>query len=394
VTISRIGSYNAAAFAYRDGVSVNSQVSIDGRMWTVERIFGSGTDAGGPRGFALRNGSEAIVAFRGTEATSTPDWKENYVGQGRGYWESMSSQVGQYIQSSGLSGVEFVGHSLGGAISQHAAYQTAKANSGNNLNISLSTINAPGAVNQIKDTEGGVLNAAAISRISGEHFFSTSDIVPRLGGGHLAGSTFALPLQEALDGFGVYTSHALKYLKPESLNAVVSAEPDYYNLTMTETDTRFGDFFGAFGEAYKDYVNLVDALDRGTGIESAEAAFKASLDRTLDAARELPISELDDIYLLLQDFGRGIVYEAYTLGVELGAGIVQLLWDVGSFVIDAIGEVFGMVGSWIDDLADLWDGSLRPNLDPLILDLNNDGITLQSMAASGVYFDMDRMDYR
>jgi len=73
---------------------------------------------------------------------------------------------------------------------------------------------------------------------------------------------------------------------------------------------------------------------------------------------------------------------------------INTLNQSSSSVISAIEqflqELNQTTGDWIDDLGRFFNNStLRPNLDPLILDLNNDGIVLKSMAASGVFFDMD-----
>jgi Ca2+-binding RTX toxin-like protein len=64
-------------------------------------------------------------------------------------------------------------------------------------------------------------------------------------------------------------------------------------------------------------------------------------------------------------------------------------WDDIRDFMDRVGDDFSRRDDYIDDIEDFYDQSLRPFRDPLIVDLGATGIKLQSMADSGVYFDVD-----
>lgn len=78
------------------------------------------------------------------------------------------------------------------------------------------------------------------------------------------------------------------------------------------------------------------------------------------------------------------------LGIEDWGFIEDLMSDKFKDGLDDFDRLFD---SPLDDLFDIledrWQESLRPNRDPLILDLGAQGIKLKSMTESGVWFDMD-----
>lgn len=139
---------DAARLAYEDlsvGQVINNPNYGSLNGYRVDRVFGS--TGSGVTAYALRNPSgEIVVAFRGTN--DIVDWSDNLGNLGWRQWQEVKADVNTYLGSNWTGGeVTFTGHSLGGALAQYAAYDTASTYANQRDRLNIYTLNGLGARN-------------------------------------------------------------------------------------------------------------------------------------------------------------------------------------------------------------------------------------------------------
>jgi len=157
----------------------------------------------GAKALVYRNAqNEIIVAFGGTDGISMQDWKENTQSIGWKQWVLLRPIVWNEIQeiqreNGNAKKIHFTGQSLGGALAQYAAFQffeDGRFESFDGQNVSLTTFNGLGGVQALKRMDdpllGGGYHQTDIDAFNAKlgqvaHYVVESDIVSRLGGGHI-----------------------------------------------------------------------------------------------------------------------------------------------------------------------------------------------------------------
>jgi len=171
--------------------------------------------------------NEIIVAFAGTR-----DGQDVVadLALGKRQWEESRAQLWNSLNKLHATQISFTGYSLGGAVAQYAAYDYIRQNPNNHANVKLCTFNGLGGMDGItqmhsNDVSSGKFDTI-VRQIDAAHFFASSsgksDMVARLGGGHLGGNTFEIKMA------------TLK----ASLLAIHQAWDDFANLTVPQYITR------------------------------------------------------------------------------------------------------------------------------------------------------------
>ncbi len=399
--------------------------------YSVDMVFGSPT-ASGVTAYAMKNGDgDVVIAFRGTNDGA--DVVSDVTRLGYDQWEQIRSQVNDYLDTNWTGEVTFAGHSLGGALAQYAAYETAGREPGRKGDMNLYSYNGLGGRNGLEANEPGGYDAARLVGVNAEHYYNPEDIFPRMGGEHVGGETKRIP-SSALGPDGLYTAHTLKEIDRDDLNDAVSGTPFYYkNDTIQQNPGDIPqavvDFLIPIGELLvKPAVawtprDINDVRDAIASIPVLELAYSAALisDFLTSTAIELPrqlanagakaVTALVDATVRIVDAAVDIGTELANKAIDaIGRGINKIkdaaahVWDQITDAADAgltkIGEALDTAGDWLDELGD-WlnpfnndfedaiDDSIPRLRDPIVLDLNGDGVRLISRADADVRFDFD-----
>ena len=170
--------------------------------------------------------NEFIVAFAGTK--DGQDVAAD-VALGTEQWKAARLRVLDSLKDLQAINISFTGHSLGGAIAQYAAYDYIRRNPNNHADVKLCTFNGLGGKDGLAkmysdDFSSGTFDKI-VRQIESAHFFAsssgTSDIVSRLGGGHLGGNTYEIKMTTLKAG----------------LVSIHQAWNDFFNLTIPEVTT-------------------------------------------------------------------------------------------------------------------------------------------------------------
>lgn len=182
----------SSAFAAYEGKEPSTEYEVTGSPITNELGFYAIV-------YRKKGSNDFILSFRGTEAPNTwegiKDWSNNL---NNGWPQFASARHEIRIVAHRLltkypdSRIHLVGHSLGGALAQFAAYDLAVTYGGSkNDRITLTTWNALGGEwglsENIVDYDSRVFRG-----IEGTHYFRFDDLVARLGGNHLGGKKIML----------------------------------------------------------------------------------------------------------------------------------------------------------------------------------------------------------
>mgnify|MGYP000703972417 FL=1 len=84
----------------------------------VEAFIDPGT---GAKAIIYKNEHEYLISFAGTE-NGAQDWGQNLMNMGWGQWVWLESRLNLFFEDKEATKIDFVGHSLGGALAQYAAY--------------------------------------------------------------------------------------------------------------------------------------------------------------------------------------------------------------------------------------------------------------------------------
>jgi Ca2+-binding RTX toxin-like protein len=147
---------------------------------------------------AFRNATtgEFIISFTGTQ--DVQDWSANILSMGWNQWtgenaSAVLAYLDDIVVNQGATKIHFTGHSLGGALAQYAAYEYADILPPDERDsISLTTFNALGGVDGLKQYRVGGYDANLFNIIEATHYYTHGDLVSQLGGGHLGGNTYIL----------------------------------------------------------------------------------------------------------------------------------------------------------------------------------------------------------
>lgn len=286
--------------------------------------------------------NKCIVAFTGTQ----PNFQDAYsdLNLGVPQWIANKVPLFQFLETLKANGnlvqVDFTGHSLGGALAQYAAYEYALV--ANRASFTLTTFNAFGGVQGI-----GVANydSTRLAGIDVNHFRVASDMVSRLGEGHVGGDVRVIdfPTPNFVAAHRLETS----FLDPTNagyqLTALPTAAPIYLHVS---TGQKLG---AALGNLFNNGTyNEFEAGLRTTGalLLILQLAPATEIDQVVDAMfpqyaqidwgmvrSVLPIS--DGAVVL---GGAGLILAA---GVYEGVqGAADRLAEVKTFLSRIIGESF------------------------------------------------------
>lgn len=203
---------------------------------------------------AFKNSSnEYVIAFRGTQ----PSFQDAYADLNLGWpqWDRNRDEVLNFLRGleRELTSVSFTGHSLGGALAQYAVYEY--ANETNHAPLTLTTFNAFGGVQGIERNlaPGQTYDSARLAGIDVNHFRVASDMVSRLGEGHIGGNVRVInfPTADFIAAHRLETS----FLNPTNagyqLTALPFAMPNYLHVsTGQQLGAALGNLFnnGSYNE--------------------------------------------------------------------------------------------------------------------------------------------------
>jgi len=219
-------AYGRAGFDDADGFVPDARLAPDPNAAFLPHQFTSGGAAArrDATGFAMRAyqreaTGDYLVVFAGTDGIQ--DWVHN-TALGETQYVDSAPVLFDYLTEIARVDTEatfhFVGHSLGGALAQYAAFDLASRQVEGSpfaaTAIRLTTFNAPGTLDTLKDPRDVAIpgfRADFADRVEARHYVTDGDFVPRLGGGHFAGEIHVFPnlADPARRPFGLADGHGL-----------------------------------------------------------------------------------------------------------------------------------------------------------------------------------------
>ena len=201
---------------------------VEGGIWTIEE---TGLKA------ALYSDSSGhyILAFCGTEGAQ--DWYQNLGSMGFDQWDHARSLISETLghrlsENSNFESLTITGHSLGGGLSQYAAYDLVGGGVLAAEQIKLVTFNALGAVLGLEQ-EYGEVDKERLSGASIYHYFEPSDLVVKLSE-HLGGQTANYHLINSSQTQFFLDAHVMSTIEAQIDSAEIQldaqANIDYFNL--------------------------------------------------------------------------------------------------------------------------------------------------------------------
>ena len=272
--------------------------------------------------YRRKESHDYILSFRGTEEPNSWDGIKDWGNNVNDGWpqfeksrEAIAAMIREIFRKDPNSRIHIVGHSLGGALAQFAAYDAGKtyARAMNNR-ITLTTWNALGGQWGLTANEKRY-DPTWLNGIDGTHFFRHDDLVARLGGNHVGGKKIML-LDPEIKMEAALAAHMKEELQQALLHGV-SVEKDPLYAFATRYTREY------LGTALAGIINLADPNIEGLGI--------ANLTRTI----------------LHATLGKGSIVAAVEVGAFLWQYLVQRIADYSVREKDglktAIVEIFDAV---------------------------------------------------
>lgn len=295
---------------------------------------------------AFKNANnEYVIAFRGTQ----PNFQDAYTDLNLGWpqWNRNREEVLDFLRGleGQLTSVSFTGHSLGGALAQYAAYEY--ANEADPATITLTTFNAFGGVQGIVQNlaPGQSYDSTRLAGIDVNHFREASDMVSRLGEGHVGGNVRVIDFLTP----DFIAAHRLEtsFLNPTNagyqLTALPFATPNYLHVS---TGQQLG---AALGNLFNDgtYKELEAAL-RTTGalLLVLQLAPTNEIDQVMDAMfPQYAKVNWGTVRSILPVSGGAVVLGGAGLILAAGVyegvqGATERLAEVKTFLGRSLGESF------------------------------------------------------
>ncbi|MDH4085248.1 MAG: DUF2974 domain-containing protein, partial [Nitrospira sp.] len=297
---------------------------------------------------AFKNSNnEYVIAFRGTET----NFQDAYTDLNLGWtqWTARSEEILTFLRALELSGevasVAFTGHSLGGALAQYAAYEYAlEVEPGS---FTLTTFNAFGGVQGIEQNlaPGQSYDSARLAGIDVNHFRVASDMVSRLGEGHVGGNVRVIdfPTTDFIAAHRLETSFLNPTNTAYQLTALPFATPNYLHVSSGQ---QLG---AALGNLFNDGTyNEFEAALRTTGalLLVLQLAPANEIDQVMDAMLpQYAQVNWGTVRSVLPVSGGAVVFGGAGLILAAGAyegvqGAADRLGEVKTFLGRILGENF------------------------------------------------------
>ena len=215
--------------------------------------------------FKKKDSESYVVSFRGTEDLSTwegaKDWSNNFRDGWLQYRESrdeIGERIDQLLAKDKSSTIHLVGHSLGGALAQFAAFDLGMRHSMSaNQRTTLTTWNALGGQWGLRANVRRY-NPNWLNGIDGTHFFRFDDIVARLGGNHVGGKKIML-IDPEKKMESVLNAHMKEELEQALVYGRWQEKDPIYAIATKESREYFGNTIAGL-------VNLFDPSIEGLGL--------------------------------------------------------------------------------------------------------------------------------
>ena len=307
---------------------------------------------------------EIVFSFKGTDAGNGSEFSKDianadeqiFTGSSKGLpaqFVDAENFVMPILRSNPDVKCSFTGHSLGGAIAQYMTYRTI---------YKSVTFNAPGIGEVIESATGDKIDYEFYKDIA-TNYANESDIVgnyrdyARIGGNILISS---------------------------SVNPEVAADRDAYNRTIQLMIRKRNTY-----SYTNDEVRIMsEGIAAGKRLRDRGLFYNHSMSSLMDSDGKLmPVSSgkpLGDQFMIELVTGASIAY----------SGARDTILFIGNFIADSIWSSYSFLRAvFSGDLNNVFDlfknASVAAKVDPLIFDLNGDGIRTTSLDDSTAYFDLD-----
>ena len=282
--------------------------------------------------------------------------------------------VDKVCSSHSHSGYTYTGHSLGGALAQYMTYKT-----GHNS----TTFNAPGVANLVESVVGHKIDYAYYKDKS-TNYANESDFIGNL-------------WSDARIGSNKIVRSKLNSTTTSDLVAM------YKMQAMVALGGPFMPFIGG-GVTLKIFIDGLNAMGK-IAKNMVPTANHGMSDMLTDDGKMMPTTNQPDYGISYMGYltrgtkialeGGAFVFYVYGGLVYHGAdGVCKFFNTAGNLLADGIWNSYSFLRSvFSGDLKGIFDlfssATVAARVDPLILDLNGDGLATTNLDQSDVYFDLD-----
>jgi len=307
---------------------------------------------------------EIVFSFKGTDAGNGSEFSKDianadeqiFTGSSKGLpaqFVDAENFVMPILRSNPDVKCSFTGHSLGGAIAQYMTYRTI---------YKSVTFNAPGIGEVIESATGDKIDYEFYKDIA-TNYANESDIV---------------------GNYRDYARIGRNILISSSVNPEVAADRDAYNRTIQLMIRKRNTY-----SYTNDEVRIMsEGIAAGKRLRDRGLFYNHSMSSLMDSDGKLmPVSSgkpLGDQFMIELVTGASIAY----------SGARDTILFIGNFIADSIWSSYSFLRAvFSGDLNNVFDlfknASVAAKVDPLIFDLNGDGIRTTSLDDSTAYFDLD-----
>ena len=307
---------------------------------------------------------EIVFSFKGTDAGNGSEFSKDianadeqiFTGSSKGLpaqFVDAENFVMPILRSNPDVKCSFTGHSLGGAIAQYMTYRTI---------YKSVTFNAPGIGEVIESTTGDKIDYEFYKDIA-TNYANESDIV---------------------GNYRDYARIGRNILISSSVNPEVAADRDAYNRTIQLMIRKRNTY-----SYTNDEVRIMsEGIAAGKRLRDRGLFYNHSMSSLMDSDGKLmPVSSgkpLGDQFMIELVTGASIAY----------SGARDTILFIGNFIADSIWSSYSFLRAvFSGDLNNVFDlfknASVAAKVDPLIFDLDGDGIRTTSLDYSTAYFDLD-----